>query len=197
MSQYHIKIEGISNPNKFIDDWSVTYKMKGEEKYIDNIEDGFQSDKSLKKLLEWKNGTGDRISDNKMKLVNDFLSKRNTLNTLKINFNFNEFEKQFNPQKSSSIWKIFLLHIIDPANHPIFDQHVYRSFKFFQTGKVEYELPKDKHKEVYRIYKEEYLPWFNELKLKYNLEPRKIDKSLFSFGQVLKRLQNLPITTFN
>jgi len=32
----------------------------------------------------------------------------------------------------SAIWQIFLLHIIDPTNYPIFDQHVYRAHYYLE-----------------------------------------------------------------
>jgi len=82
---------------------------------------------------------------------------------------------------------------MNPDEFPIFDQHVYRSFYFFKTGEIK-ELPISKYREVYNIYKGEYIPWFTDLKLKYGLTPRLMDKSFFSFGQVLKRLKGVPKT---
>jgi hypothetical protein len=201
MNGYSITIDGFSNPKEFVDKWSKTYTYKYEEKYTININKDFD-ETVLLKLMEWKNGTGDVISGNKMKFVRELLdNKMNDLKRLKIDFSFDEFELKFSPDKSSSIWKIFLLHILNPETHPIFDQHVYRSFNFFRNGVIE-ELPgleKDniKHKEVYRIYKTEYLPWFNKIQQTYSIEPRLIDKSLFSFGQVLKKLKGLPVTIQN
>ncbi len=194
--EFAIKIEGTYNPKEFIEKWSRTYSYKLEPKYNDNIKVGFDSDISLLELMRWKNGTGDNIAKNKSVLVDYFIGERESLKTLKNNFDLTEFEKKFKPDKSSSIWTIFILHIMNPDKYPIFDQHVYRSFNFFQTGDIK-ELPSEKYKEIYRIYKEEYSPWFNELKEEYELEPREIDKSLLSFGQVLKKVKGFPLTILN
>ena len=194
--EFAIKIEGRYNPKEFTEKWSGTYSYKLEPKYKNNIKAGFDSDFSLLELMRWKNGTGDNIAKNKSVLVDYFIRERESLKTLKNNFDLTEFEKKFKPDKKSSIWTIFILHIMNPDKYPIFDQHAYRSFNFFQTGDIK-ELPSEKYKEIYRIYKEEYSPWFNELKAEYELDPRKIDQSLFSFGQVLKKIKGFPLIILN
>jgi hypothetical protein len=196
MEGFYIHIDGMKDPKKFVDEWSKTYKYSLEYKYENNIDKGFDSSETLMELMRWKNGTRDTISENKTKRVDDFLLKREDLKKLKTNFSLSEFEEFLHPEESSTIWKIFILHIIDPYNHPIFDQHVYRSYKFIKTGEIK-ELPTDKFKEIYRIYKDEYKPWFNELKVKYTLEPRMMDKSLVTFGSFLKKLNGLPISILN
>ena len=149
-----------------------------------------KSDSSLKELFEWKNGTNDRISDRKTIRVNDFISKREVLKRLKKNFKIEDFEQMIEPHKGSVIWKIFLLHIIQPDHYPIYDQHVYRSFKFLTTGEI-MDIP-NRDNEKYDTYKNEYVDWFNKLKVKHNLNPRDMDKSFFIFGKTLKSLSSKP-----
>jgi len=59
------------------------------------------------------------------------------------------------------IWKIFLLHIIDPKRYPIFDQHVYRAYDFLTKNKTIGILSSNKRKED--IYFSEYISFFNKL----------------------------------
>lgn len=191
---YQITIEGLKDPKKFVREWSAIYDYKDEHKYTNNIKTGLDNDIALMKLFEWKNGTGDKIHDGKMKRVNDFKSKREELKQLKKNFSLEKFEELIEPNKGSVIWKIFLLHIVKPERYPIYDQHVYRSFRFFTKGAIE-ERPK-KDKDYYETYKNEYVDWFNALKEKYGLNPREMDKSFFMYGRTLKLLNSKPIEIY-
>ncbi|CAN5337378.1 hypothetical protein BH09BAC1_BH09BAC1_00440 [soil metagenome] len=193
--EYKITLGDHSNMEEFINQWSKVYKYSLEEKYDNNISTGLESEIKLLELFLWKNGTGDNVSSNKMKTINGFILQMNILRELQQSFNWNTFEREFEPQKNSSIWKIFLLHIIDPQVFPIFDQHVFRAFTFITEGTIT-ELPQNKggikHKEVYAIYKETYLPWFSQIRDNQNIKPKRIDEALFSFGRVLKSLRNVP-----
>ena len=193
-NSYHISIEGLKDPKNFVLEWSELYNYGDDHKYTNNIKNGLESDTSLTELFEWKNGTSESISEMKMGRVNDFISKREILKKLKKNFKIEDFEQLINPQKGSVIWKIFLLHITQPDNYPIYDQHVYRSFKFFTTGEIKDISNRDKEK--YDTYKNEYVDWFNKMKVKYDLNPRDMDKSFFMFGKTLKSLNSKPIKIY-
>ena len=91
----------------------------------------------------------------------------------------------------SNIWKIFLLHIMDSHNYPIFDVHVFRFHHFIKNGFIK-EIPNNQRLK-YEYYKSEYLNWFRGLRDEYSLNPKKMDESFFKFGQILKPLKGLPI----
>ncbi len=188
---YHIRIQGLQNPKQFVDIWSTFYSYSNEIKYNNYINSVLYKRESFIQLFQWKNGTGDVISRQKMKVVNGFLNKYEVLNQLKQNFSWELFEKEFQPTKSSTIWKIFLLHLIDPKEFPIYDQHVFRFYNFYTNGVIE-EISNNRNV-VFLSYKEDYKPWFNSFQNKYKLNHKKMDESFFSFGQVLKRLKGLPI----
>lgn len=191
MTNYSISIGGFDNPVQFVQDWSKQYTYTLENKYNDHINNCLNNQESFIELFKWKNGTGDRISNDKMKVVMGFWGKVEILRKLRTDFNWGLFEKEFEPHKNSTIWKIFLLHLVDVNQFPIFDQHVFRTYNFLKKGKIE-ELPISSEK-VYEIYKYGYLMWFPEIQTKYNLHPKKMDESFFSFGRMLKGLKDFPI----
>jgi len=188
---YHVRIEGPTNPKEFVEKWSKYYSYSNEEKYNNHILSVLDNQDSFLQLFQWKNGTGNVISKPKMKVVEGFLIKYDILKELRSHFSWKIYEDEFQPMKSSSIWKIFLLHLINPFEFPIYDQHVFRFYYFFLEGKIT-EISNN-HSIVYKSYKEYYQPWFNEYRKKYNLYPKKMDESFFVFGQMLKGIKNYPI----
>lgn len=190
-NNYKIQILGLKNLNDFVREWSPIYSYPNEEKYNTHITNVLESKESFIELFRWKNGTGDVISKKKLMGVMGYWEKVEVLKSLQNNFEWEKFETEFQPQSNSTIWKLFLLHLINPNEFPIFDQHVYRSFMFIKKGVIE-EIPINS-KRKYQIYKMEYLDWFNQLKKEFDETPKKIDESLFSFGRMLKGLKNYPI----
>jgi len=191
---YSILIKGFEEPSDFVDTWSKMYKYSSlEYKYKDNIDRVFEDWEYFLELFRWKNGRGDKISKGKMKPIEGFYhnKKIEILRNLKNNFDWDIFEKEFEPTKSSTIWKIFLLHLINPEEFPIYDQHVFRFYKFVTTGKIE-EIPNN-NKEKYDSYKNGYKAWFNPLQKEYHLKSKKMDESFITYGQVLKFLKRFPI----
>lgn len=178
-----------SNPKQFIDDWSKHYDYGMEDYYSKNIDTGLDNFESFLSLFEWKNGMPN-ISKKKLELVNDFWSNIEVLRKLRKNFSWKLFESTFEPSKSSAIWKIFLLHIINKNHFPIFDQHVYRFHKCLDESTIE-EIP-NSNKKKYEYYKNTYLIWFNYRKEFDSLNPKKMDEAFFKFGQILKPLKDLP-----
>lgn len=169
---------------KFIEYWSSTYiYANGENKYLQNIVKTVFDNASLLLLFEWKNGSV--LSGHKRKsFEKNILSKIKIINTLKTRFDFDIFKKEF--ENVSTIWKIFLLHIIKPDTYPIFDQHVFRAMSYIKFGIIT-EIPSDS-KEKERIYVVDYVVFFNKFRAEMpNIcESKKIDEALWSFGKFLK-----------
>ncbi|MBN3582821.1 hypothetical protein JYB64_10535 [Algoriphagus aestuarii] len=191
IDSYKIEIHGLKNLNDFVEAWSPMYSYPLESKYRNNISKGLINKDSFIELFKWKNGTGNTISGKKLNTALDYWGKVEVLKELKVNFDWSLFENEFEPQKSSTIWKLFLLHIMKPSEFPIFDQHVYRSFLFFKEGIIK-EIPSNSRTK-YLLFKHEYLGWFNKLKNQYNASPKMMDESFFSFGQMLKGIKKYPI----
>ncbi len=185
-----IEIDILSDPKDFVEKWSKQYSINNNYLYNENIQNGLKDFDSFMNLFRWKNGIYN-ISKSKTKVIENFWSNREVLKELKISFRWELFEEYFKPEKSSCIWKIFLLHITDPQNFPIFDVHVYRVHYFISNGVIS-EIPNNQRSK-YLYYKREYLDWFRELVNKHNLDPKKVDESLFSFGRKLKKLNDIPL----
>lgn len=190
-NHYSILIHGLDNPKEWVDIWSKYYSYKDEEKYTNNIRKALDSQEAFMSLFEWKNGYGDKISNKKKIPLKSYYQKINLLRTLKISFEWDLFEKEFLPYKNATIWKIFLLHITNPDEFPIFDQHVYRAFTFVKTGEIT-NVALNSNSQLYQIYKNEYKPWFNSLRKTFNLDPKQMDEALFSFGKFLKEIKKYP-----
>jgi hypothetical protein len=198
---YNIIIQGLDNVEGFVKQWSSVYSYANEDKYAQNITSALESKEAFIELFKWKNGTGDKIAKAKMNTVLGFWDKIEVLRDLQSNFswdeefNWEQFETEFSPHASSPIWKLFLLHLVNQYKFPIFDQHVYRSFKFFKDGSIK-ELPSSSA-QVYQLYKNEYKGWFNQLYDDYDIEPKKMDESFFAYGKMLKGLKGYPIQVYS
>ena len=191
MSNYQIIIEGFNDPNEFVEKWTKLYSYPFEEKYNKHIDTSLEEDSFLE-LFRWKNGTGDGISKLKMIVIEGFIKKLDVLKDLKNGFDWEQFENEFYPIKNSPIWKIFLLHLIDPNEFPIFDQHVFRFYNFQKNGIID-EIPNNPRK-VYEMYKQNYKPWFNSIQREFNLNSKHMDQAFLTFGQSLKKLKGIPFT---
>lgn len=181
-----IEIDVLSNPKEFVEKWSVHYDYPYEDKYFDNIGRGLDDYDSFLELFRWKNGIS-KISNNKMKVIDGYWDKVEVLKELRNGFDWNLFEREFQPQKSGNIWKIFLLHIMNPNNFPIFDVHVFRFHYFVTNGEIR-EIPTSQNLK-HEYYKNQYLGWFRDLRDKHGLNPKKMDESFFKFGQLLKPMK--------
>ncbi|MFI5138139.1 MAG: hypothetical protein ACHQIM_09940, partial [Sphingobacteriales bacterium] len=127
---YSISIKGFDEPSDFVDTWSKRYlRSSNEPKYGNNINHVLDNETCFTKLFEWKNGTGDTIYEPKLNVVKGFYNEVAVLKNLQADFSWEVFETIFEPIKSATIWKIFLLHLINPEEFPIYDQHVFRFYK--------------------------------------------------------------------
>lgn len=167
---------------QFINFWSKYYLDSPKEiLYTDRINNSKFSKGDIEKLFEWKNGM--KINDHIMKRtsVGRIVSKLSICNDLKSNFNMSVFESNF--QGISAVWRLFLLHIIQPTRFPIFDQHVYRAHFFLENGIIQ-EI-KESNQFKWDYYHRVYTPYFEILKT-HTLDLRKIDMALWAFGKFLK-----------
>ena len=185
-----LEIDILTNPKEFIDNWCMGYDYPNDFIYYQNIEKGLEDYHSFLELFRWKNGIYN-VSKSKMRVIEGFWDKVEVLRELKRNFDWELFENEFQPHKSSNIWKIFLLHIMDSYNFPIFDVQVFRFHHFIKNGFIKEITNNQKLK--YDYYKKEYIGWFRELRDSHSLNPKKMDESFFKFGQILKPLKGLPI----
>ncbi|PHR71496.1 MAG: hypothetical protein COA66_09180 [Arcobacter sp.] len=158
------------NINDFLNHWETKYKYNMDQKYDDNIGKPLNK-KSRLELYEWKNGT--RIS--KAKIIS--IEKNYPLI-----FNGNKEERYLNYKESGgAIWNIFYLHCLEPQKYPIYDQHTYRAMYYMKNQKIK-EIGRS-HEEKYLSYMNEYKPFIKSFE---EVNIRKIDRALFSFGRFLK-----------
>jgi hypothetical protein len=131
------------------------------------------TEKSLRELFQWKNGTGSAISSKKTASISENYPTK---------FNGDKRARYLShKQPGGAIWNIFYLHCLEPEAWPIFDQHTFRAMHFMQTGQISEIGTTNKQK--YEAYELRYLPFVRSLNIS---DQRKVDKALFTFGQFLK-----------
>lgn len=166
------KIES-ENIRDFIEHWSSKYNYPLEHKYDNNIGKPLTHSSRLA-LFEWKNGS--TISKKKLESISQ---------NYPLEFEGNLKERYLNhKQPGGAIWNIFYLYCLAPNEWPIYDQHTHRAMKYMKTGKI-IEIGKT-NKQKYESYQNEYIPFINSLS---EIDHRKLDKALFSFGQFLKKAE--------
>lgn len=177
--------------NEFVSFWSAIYGVPSAEgAYTDCIHKKQFSEDDISQLYVWKNGTI-LSGPKKESLDKNILFKIGVINGLKKNYDEEIFQANF--KDVSSIWKIFLKHIISPEQFPIFDQHVFRSFWFLTTGEIKEiedvltDAIPNSHKERAKedVYNNKYLPFVRQLS-KDDVPLKKIDEALMAFGRFLK-----------
>jgi hypothetical protein len=178
---YSILTREESQPDQFVDFWSSFYTYPSEDLYLDNISKASFSSNDLRNLFVWKNGM--RLSGQKdAALQSKILRNLRKVNELKTNFLLEEFNNTFS--SLPTIWKIFLLHCIQPQIYPIFDQHVYRAMHCVENGTI-LEVPKSE-RQKYRQYFDSYVSFFNRVVQQSNRSYIKVDRALWSFGKSLR-----------
>ena len=91
------------------------------------------------------------------------------------------FNKEF--KNLSAVWKIFLLHLINPNTYPIYDQHIHRTFLFIHNenwSNISNDTITNKDKE--KFYFDRYLPFIQARNIK---DLKQLDEAFFAFGQFL------------
>lgn len=182
MQLLYFEITKSDDINLFIDFWSRLYTFRNESIYSKTIIKVEFEIQDIQNLFEWKNGM--RLSDLKQKSLNDkIIKKLEVINYLKSKdeFELDLFNYEF--KSLSAVWKIFLLHIIQPKKFPIYDQHIHRTFLFIhkkEFSNLSNTSIKNKQKEAF--YFNEYLPFIDENEIK---DLKKLDEAFFAFGQFL------------
>jgi len=178
--------------SNFIADWQPVYKYSHPEYYINHIDKALYNQVSFNTLFLWKNGQ--KLSAKKQYSVDRYWEKRDDLIRLQLNFEWELFESNFEPEKNACVWKIFLMHILVPSYFPIYDQHVYRAFEFIHTGEI-HEIP-TKNKAKYDHFKNIYHPWFQQVRKNSGLEAKSVDEACFAFGKALQRVNMHPYKVY-
>lgn len=201
---YPVLIVSKDKKNEFVKFWAEFYDFPVNRNTIEGDYNSLISkiefdENDIEKLFNWKNNMpiivrgedGQEIKkhQHKSKFLDKAKAKLTTINKFKKDFNPDEFNLTFN---GSTIWKVFLLHIIDHIKFPIFDQHVYRAYYFLERGNLDgfIELEKISNSQKMKIYKDEYMPFFKDFN-NVLLENRKSDKALWAFGKFLKNYPSL------
>lgn len=175
--------------DSFIDTWSKGYNYPNMKLYSDSIFKRELSYSDLKNLFVWKNGMP--LSSKKEKSFEEKISKKLSLiNQLKSNWNEEIFYQEFD--NLSAVWKIFLLHIITPEQYPIFDQHVFRAFKYITEHVKDAELPLYEVAKL-KIYYKNYLPFYLNCKERMGevYTSKDLDDALWLFGKFLNEYPKL------
>ena len=170
-----------SSLDDFISFWSVQYNYAFDDLYDNNIRLNKLEPENLQQLYFWKNGM--RLSSNKEIRVNKIVLHIDVINNLKKHgFDPIIFDQYFSDM--TLIWKIFLIHIICPDEYPIFDQHVYRAYRFINNLPAE-PLPESKDKATIK-YDNCYRPFYQKIQDEATgFSSKKIDEALWAFGKFL------------
>ena len=154
--------------------------------YLRLVQQDQLSRDEIKWLFAWKNGMN--LSGAKQLRVNtDIIPNYLVLEQLKQDFSLTLFEQHFSGL--TAVWRVFLLHILQPETYSIFDQHVYRAFCHLTGGQAG-ELPIGSEKRM-RIYYNDYLPFFNQIAFTTATNRYTIDRALWAFGKFSKQYPTL------
>jgi hypothetical protein len=168
---------------EFVESWSRFYTYANEAIYTQSIAKESFSKQDIQDLYKWKNGMKlsvlkQKSLDTKIKakltIINDFKNSDN--------LDLEAFKQEF--KNLTAVWKIFLLHIIKPKEHPIYDQHIHRTLLFIHDkdfSNLSNTSINNKAKELF--YFKEYLPFIKSNNIK---DLKKLDEAFFGFGQFLK-----------
>jgi hypothetical protein len=173
-----------SDKKEFIEYWSNLYASYDDNEYYKNMKKPLTKEK-IDKLFMWKNGRN--ISN--LKMISIKLNYHPLIEKYKSN-NAVSQKDLINAKNGGAIWNIFMFHILDSEQFPIFDQHVYRAMNYIIEGNIK-ELAL-KREDIIKTYLEEYLPFFNTFM---GIEKRKIDKALWEYGKFLKENSKIFLQT--
>jgi hypothetical protein len=188
---------------EFIRFWSPLYSYQPKstittETYSRLVQEPMFTSEQLLHLFEWKNGMS--LSPGKRKYVDQhIIANLDFINDLKRypppEEEWKDVIRKFRREGSGQtfIWDLFLLHLISPNTHPIFDQHTFRAYSVLQLGLIQeindYILAKKQSGNskdfMLDFYFQKYVPFYNRNRLP-GTEPKQLDNALFAFGQFLK-----------
>lgn len=81
------------------------------------------------------------------------------------------------------IWALFVLHCYYPEEYPLYDQHVYRAYKYHESGG---QINKSAAPNSWREYAR-YRTFFLDLKQKYAYQYWLLDRGLWALGKEIKQ----------
>lgn len=169
----------------FISFWSKLYSYRPglEHLYKDAIDNKQYDEKDIQAFFTWKNGM--KLSSGKQTSLNRKIkSKLSIINKLKASKDFEVTVFSENFKNLTVVWKIFLLHIINPKKYPIYDQHIHRTYNFIHGLPYNHrEIEPLTEKEKERFYFDEYLAFIDTIN---GIGLKTIDEAFFVFGQFLK-----------
>jgi hypothetical protein len=178
--------------DEFVAHWKAMYnyssKNESYDTYVLNrpVAFVFEAD-HIRELYRWKNNTGDRLAAPKAASVeNKIVPHLEVIQQLYDRWDDSKFDTYFGGV--STVWQTYLMHIIQPARFPIFDQHVYRAYTYLQTGNAE-EL-KGTTKRTLALYRQ-YQTFFDDIQGQSRCDPRDLDKALWAFGKFIKQYKPL------
>ena len=182
-----VRLSASQDTNDFVKSWSRLYNYAGYDEYKTTVRKSELSKKDLRLLFAWKNGS-DISTKKDRSFLSQLLQHQELLNELKKEFDQKTFEKNFG--KMSAVLQIFLLHILQPSEYPVFDKYVYRAFRFIQN-KEEKRLPSDQAKRL-KIFENEYRPFFLDFCMSANAYDHfDVDKALWTFGKAIREYPGL------
>lgn len=176
--------------SEFVEFWHRLYSDKDmrldDELYTPNIL-GPHTRETLLSLFKWK--VGDRFFQTHLPgIQRNFIDRMKVAASLSPDATVSSWLKAF--PDGGAIYRIFWMHCWNPADLPIYDQHVHRAMIFIQEGRIE-ELERFPDKDKLELYRNKYIA-FN---LSFSGDDRrKVDRALFAFGQFIKK-QKLPLPT--
>ena len=179
----------LANIDEFINSWHKGYNYSNMEFYTDIISKEQIDPSELQRLFKWKNGMP--LSSKKTdSFETKILNKIDTINDLKKQWDEQVFKDKFDG--ISTVWQIFLLHIIRPDYYPIFDKHVYRACKYIKEQIPDAKLPLYDRTKL-DIYWKEYLPFYLECKEQMDdrFTSKNLDDALWTFGKFLSEYPKL------
>jgi hypothetical protein len=164
----------------FVDHWSKHYDYKTMNLYDGSISGRITAHR-IRRLYTWKNGM--KLSTRKARsLERKIVKKITVIQRLRKQFNEATFNEHFG--KLTVVWRTFLLHIIDPDGFPIFDQHVYRAYRYLvgleQVGV--HRQPK-----VTMTAYGQYMTFYEAMVRRSRRSPKLVDDALWSFGKFLSK----------
>ena len=142
----------------------------------------------IQKLYQWKNGMP-LSKPKQISLEKNIIKKLYRINQLKKEKQIDHKKILEEFPKGGAVWRIFLLHIINPKYFPIYDQNIHRAFCFMQEQpyqKISEKSIADKKK--IEFYSNEYFPFIESIK---DIEIRELDKAFFAFGKFIKSKGNV------
>ena len=179
----YFKSHSFKTLDEFVIFWKPMYRYINEAKYWANINEHQFKQYHLNELFHWKNGMTMKGSGRKerafktkiigrLKLINEYKRVR-AVDLDKFNNTFLDV---------SPVWRIFLLHIINPKKFPIYDQHIHRTYNYVHNLdwiSINTSISK---KVKLDFYFKTYLPFISKLTFK---DLKGLDEAFFAFGRFL------------